>query len=143
SILQNGMQITLNGTATVGATIVVNPAELLIAGAVDATYQNSVITFGSTGPFANQTWTKLNLPGDFRNPAGALVHIIQNGSSVTFVDRNGAQSPGTWLSPNRLSAYGETVTIGSDPTVGQLLWDDGTVWNESVHLTATSNGSPV
>ena len=141
SIQQNGTQLTLNGSTTVTATVT-SPTTLLVGG-VTASYGNSKITFGSTGPFANQVWTKLDLPTDYTNPAGAIVHIYQNGNAVTFSDRNGITSPGTWLSPTRLFGYGEAVTIGSGPFQGELRWNDGTIWNTVVSLTGTSNGSAV
>jgi hypothetical protein len=69
------------------------------------------------------------------------VHITQNGSAQTFSDRNGKLSSGTWTSPTTISAYGETITIGSGRFTGQLLWQDGYVWREVVNLTGTDTGS--
>ncbi len=51
----------------------------------------------------------------------------------------GHVTPGTWTTPTKLSAtaWGESVTIG----VGTLLWDDGSIWSEDLHLDGTQNGS--
>ena len=139
SISQNGTQLTLNGSTTASA-IVTSTTQLKVGG-VNATYHDSQIMFGSAGTFANQVWTKLDLPSDFTNPAGAQVSIVANGNGVTFVDRNGTTSPGTWLTPTQLLCYGETVTVGTGPLAGELIWADGTIWSEAVHLTGTNNGS--
>ncbi|MBI3860436.1 MAG: fibronectin type III domain-containing protein [Planctomycetia bacterium] len=141
SITQNGGTLTLNGSSITSATIT-DGTKILVNGTDPALYGNGSITFLS-GTFAGQTWTKLTLPTDFTNPAGARVHIFQNGSALTFSDRNGKTSPGTWVSPTQLFGYGETVTIGSGPFSGQLIWDDGTIWSAVVHLTGTNNGSGV
>src|SRR5258707_64029 len=79
---------------TTTATVVDSPPQLVANNAVIATFQNSVIAFTS-GAFANQVWTKLDLPTDYTNPAGARVHITQSGNALTFSDRNGTQSAGT------------------------------------------------
>jgi hypothetical protein len=140
SIAQNGTQLTLNGTNHVTMTIVTSPAELLETGTAVATYQNSTITF-SSGTFAGQVWTKLDLPANYTNPIGAPVFVAQNGSAVTFTDKFGKTSPGTWLNPTQLSAFGETVTIDRGPSGGRLFWADGTVWNENLLLNAIQNGA--
>ncbi|MBI3866448.1 MAG: CSLREA domain-containing protein [Planctomycetia bacterium] len=137
TIAQNGAQLNLTGSTAAAATIT-STTQLSVAG-VTALYGDSRITFGSTGSFAGEVWTKLDLPTDFTNPAGARVHILQNDGAVTFVDRNGKQSPGAWVSPTQLSAYGEDVTIGSGTSSGQLLWDDGTIWSEAILLQGNSN----
>jgi hypothetical protein len=144
SVTQNGTTLTLQGTTAATATVV-STTQLQIGG-VNAVYGDGVITFGATGTFANQVWTKLDLPADYTNPAGALVHVAQNGTGVTFTDRNGAPSPGTWMldpvsNALELSGYGETVTVGSGTSIGELVWHDGTVWSEVVNLVGTNSGT--
>ena len=68
SIAQNGTNLTLIGSTT--ATATVTSTTQLQVGGVTATYGDSQITFGATGTFANQVWTKLDLPTDYTNPAG-------------------------------------------------------------------------
>ncbi|MBI3861889.1 MAG: DUF3494 domain-containing protein [Planctomycetia bacterium] len=134
SITQNGGVLTLIGSSTTTATIT-NSTQILVSGVNTATYGNSRITFPS-GTFAGQTWTKLDIPENFTNPTGATVHVTQNGPAVAFTDKFGNTSPGTWLSPTQLSAFGETVTFGT----GQLMWSDGTAWSENILLSGTQNG---
>jgi hypothetical protein len=81
SITQNGAQLTLTGSTTTSATIVVNPGQLLAAGAVVGTVQNSTITF-SSGVFAGQVWTKLDLPPDFTNQGGGRRAHRSSGSGA-------------------------------------------------------------
>jgi hypothetical protein len=69
------------------------------------------------------------------------VHIEHNGNTLTFVNRSGKQSAGTWTSPTQISAYGETVTIGSGTSTGELIWSDGTIWSEALSISGTDNGS--
>ncbi len=136
SITQSGSVLTLTGTATQNATIT-DATQILVNGADTATYGNSSIVF-TTGAFAGQTWTKLDLPPNYTNQTGAATRLIQNGTSLTFVDKFGNQSPGTWTSPTQISAsaWGETVTIGT----GQLLWQDGSVWSENLRLSGSKAG---
>lgn len=136
SITQSGINLTVNGTSVVSATIA--SSTQLTVGATTASYADSVINFGSTGSFANQVWTKLDLPANFANLQGNPTHVIQNGNSLTFVDKFGNTSPGTWISPTLLSAFGETVTVG----VGKLTWSDGSFWYQNLVLTGTRNGVP-
>jgi hypothetical protein len=137
SITQNGNVLTLNGASTTTATIT-SATQILVNGSDTATYGNSSITFPS-GTFAGQTWTQLNLPTDYTDPVGAAVHVTQNGPAVTFADKFGNTSPGTWISPTQLSAYGETVTIGLGTSTGQLLWADGTTWSMNAQLIGIQN----
>jgi hypothetical protein len=141
SIAQNGGTLTLREFSSITAAIT-DATRILVNGADTATYGNSSIVF-PTGTFAGQTWTKLDLPSNFTNQAGARVHCIEIGSAVTFIDRNGLQSPGDWISPTQLSGYGETVTVGNGNSRGQLFWADGTVWYENPLLTGTENGAAV
>jgi hypothetical protein len=141
SITQNGAALTLNGDSTAAASIS-DATQILVNGTDTAIYGNGSIEL-LAGTFAGQTWTKLDLPTDFTNPAGARVHITQNGNAVSFTDRNGTQSAGTWIDTTQLSAYGETVTVGSGASSGQLLWSDGTIWSEVVLLSGTSTGATV
>jgi hypothetical protein len=101
-----------------------------------ATYGNNSITF-SAGAFAGQVWTKINLPVNFTNLAGQAVHATQNGSSVTFTDSHGNMSPGTWLSANTMSAFGETLTIAT----GHVFWFDGTIWSANVDLKGSAGAT--
>jgi hypothetical protein len=139
SISQNGTALTMDGSANASATVT-STTQLQIGG-VTATYGDSQIRFGSTGTFANQVWTKLDLPTDYTNPAGARVHITQNGNALIFSDRNGTQSPGAWINPTQIAASNETVTVGSGQSTGQLLWSDGTIWSEVVKIAGTNHGS--
>jgi len=133
----SGAQITLNGSTTANAAIA-SSSQLQIGG-VTATYGNSQITFGSSGPFANQVWTKLDLPTNFTNQSGAPVQVIENGNSITFVNKFGATTPASWTSPTTLflSAWNESVTTG----IGTLTFQDGSIWSENLVLNGTNNGA--
>ena len=148
SITQSGAQLTLTGTTT-PATIVTNPGQLLAGGAVVATYSGSVISFTS-GAFAGETWTKLDLPTDFTNQGGAPVHIYtsQDGTSLTFVNKLLQTSSGSWIDPTHVKAdnwggpNGEVGTLAD----GKISWAvpgvlDPFVWSENLSLTWTQNGS--
>ena len=127
---QNAFLLELKGTSPATATaIVADSTHLSINGTNVATYGNNSITF-STGAFAGQVWTKINLPANFTNVAGQPVHAAQNGSSVTFTDKNGNTSAGTWLGTNTMLAFGETLTIAK----GHIVWFDGTIWSANVDL---------
>lgn len=142
SIDQSGNALTLKGFVTIGGNIT-DATHFLMNGVNVATYGNGSIKF-LAGTFAGQTWTKLVLPTNFTNPAGAPVHVSQNGTTVTFTDKYGIQAPGTWVNATQLSAWGEVVTIGSGNSAGQLLWADGTVWSEAIVVGGTqSGGGPV
>ncbi len=66
TISQLGSALTLNGAT---AATVIDAAHILVNGTDTATYGNSTIVF-TTGTFAGQTWTKLDLPPDFTNQQG-------------------------------------------------------------------------
>ncbi len=136
SIGQIGSQLTLDGSVAATATIT-NATQLLVNGTNTASYGNGSITF-SSGPLAGQVWTKIVLPPTFTftNRFGTTVYAVQTGAQVNFTDATGAHSQGTWISSTQLSAYGETVTIGSG---GQLLWADGSVWSPSFVSSGTKN----
>lgn len=139
SISQSGDQLTLvNGATQITATIVANPSQILVGNAVVGTYQDSSITFTS-GAFAGQTWTKLNLAANYTNSRGAATHITQNGASLTFVDSRGGTSPGFWISPTQVfaTAWNESATFDR----GKLQWQDGWTWSENLVLQGTKNGS--
>jgi hypothetical protein len=129
--------LTLNGATTASATVT-STTQLQI-GSVIATYGDSQITFGSTGTFANQTWTKLDLPANYTNSRGAATHITQNGASLMFVDSVGGTSPGQWISPTQVfaTAWNESATTD----IGRLLWQDGSIWSENLVLQGTKNGA--
>ena len=138
SITQSGGQLTLTGTSTTTATFS-GSASLLVGGSDSATFGNSTITF-SSGTFAGQVWTKLNLPTDYTNARGAATHVFPNGTSLTFVDSLGNTSPGNWISPTQVIATGwgnEIGTVGN----GKINWSIGVVWNEDLVLNGTKNGS--
>jgi|GEM_PF-3401389 len=139
SITQNGDQLTLvSGATTTTATIIVTPSQVLMGNAVVGTYQDSSITF-TAGPFAGQTWTKLDLAANYTNPRGAATHVIQTGTSLTFVNCLGQQSPGYWISPTQVfaTAWNESATI----VPGELIWQDGWNWNYNLMLQGTKNGA--
>ncbi len=137
SIDQNGNSLTLHGSSTVSAAIQ-SATQMLVGGNQPAPYANGSIMF-LAGSFAGQTWTKLDLPPDFTNQQGAAVHIMQNGTSVTFVNKFGGTASGTWVAPTLLSvpAFGETVTVSA----GRMLWQDGSIWSENIALTGNKNGA--
>ena len=137
SIAQNAGTLTLNGTLTTATATITNATQILVNGTDTATYVNSKINFTS-GTFAGETWTKLDLPGDYTNQSGAATHVIQNGTSVTFVDKFGNNSPGIWLTPTTLSATAWNQTVTTAP--GKLVWQDGTVWSENLVLNGSANG---
>jgi hypothetical protein len=138
SIAQSGANLTLNGSSVV-AGVVITPTRFNVGGTT-ANYGDSVITFGSTGPFANQVWTKLDLPADYTNQGGAAVHIMQTGAALTFVNKLGQTSAGHWISPTQFIAtdWGNEIgTVGN----GIISWSVGVVWSENLALTGTQNGS--
>ena len=140
SITQSGDQLTLvSGVNTATLTVVSTPGQLLAGGSVVAAYADSSITF-SAGSFAGQTWTKLDLPDNYTNQGGAVVHIIQNGASLTFVNKLGQTSAGHWITPTQFMAtdWGNEIgTLGN----GIISWSVGVVWSENLALNGTENGS--
>jgi hypothetical protein len=139
SITQIGMQSTLvNGGTTTSATIT-GTSQLTVSlgggGTATATFADGAISFSSNG----QIWTKLDLPPDYTNQNGAATHVIQGGSSLTFVDSQGNTSAGSWISPTQLfaTAWNESATTA----LGKLLWQDGSIWNENLVLQGARNGS--
>jgi hypothetical protein len=139
SIAQSGSQLSLNGSTTATAAVVNTPSQLLANGAVVATYQNNVITF-SSGVFAGQTWTKLDLPANYTNQGGAAVEIMQSGAALTFVNKLGQTSAGHWISPTQFMATDWGNEIGTLGT-GIISWSVGVVWSENLALTGTQNGT--
>jgi hypothetical protein len=135
SIAQNGGQLTLQGSTTTTATVT-SATQLLVAGTI-AVYGDSQITFGTTGPFANQVWTKLDLPANYTTARGVATHVNTNGNNITFVDENGVPSAATWINPTQLRAFGATVTVGN----GTLMFSNGTIWYENVSLARALNGA--
>ena len=125
---QDGFLLKLKGTSPATATVT-DSTHLLINGTDVASYGNNGITF-STGAFAGQVWTKINLAANFTNDAGQAVHAAQHGNQVTFTDKNGNTSAGTWLGTNSMLAFGETLTIDK----GHVEWWDGTIWSANVDL---------
>jgi hypothetical protein len=138
SITQDGATLTLVGSSSASATVT-NTTQLSVGG-VTATYGGSVITFGATGTFANQTWTKLDLPANYTNQGGAAVQISQSGAALTFVNKLGQTSAGHWISPTQFMAtdWGNEIgTLGN----GIISWSVGVVWSENLALTGTQNGT--
>ena len=138
SITQNAGVLTLVGSSTATATIT-NATQILVNGTDTAAYGNSSIVFTS-GTFAGQVWTKLDLPVNYTNQGGAAVQVIQNGTSLTFVNKLGQTSAGHWISPTQFIAtdWGNEIgTIGK----GIISWSAGVVWSENLVLTGTNNGS--
>jgi hypothetical protein len=135
SIAPSGNQWLLIGS-TVALGTVASPTQLQIGGST-ATYGDSRIAFGSAGPFANQVWTKLDLPANYTTARGAATHVTTNGNSIAFVDENGVSSAATWINPTQLFAFGLTATVGN----GKLTWSNGTVWYENVSLNGSVNGT--
>ena len=131
SIVPAGSQLVLIGS-TVAVGSVASQTQLQIGGTMANYSLDSQITFGSTGPFANQVWTKLDLPTDYTTDRGAATHVITNGNSITCVDQNGVPSAAAWINPTQLTAFGLLATVGN----GKLTWSNGTVWYENVHSRA-------
>ncbi len=132
-------QLVLTSLGPSGTATITSSTQFLVGGTDTANYGNSSITFPS-GTFANQTWTKLDLPSNFTNPLGAATHVIQNGAGLTFVNKAGGTSAGHWTSPTQVVAvdWGNDVgTVGN----GRIAWSDGSVWTESVVIPGTNNGA--
>jgi hypothetical protein len=136
SIVPSGTQLILIGSTVAVATIT-STTQFQVVGGAAATYGESIITFGSSGPFANQVWTKLDLPTNYTDAEGAGTHVITNGNSITFVDEFGNTRAAIWINPTQLTAFGLRVTVGS----GKLTASNGTVWYENVSLPGSLNGS--
>lgn len=135
SIVPTGTQLVLIGS-TVAVATATSPTQLQFGGAT-ATYADSRITFGSSGPFANQVWTKLDLPANYTTARGTATHVNTNGNSITCVDENGTPSAAVWINPTQLTAFGLIATVGN----GKLTWSNGTVWYENVSLNGSLNGA--
>ena len=112
SISQNGISLTLiNGSSSATATVE-STTQLQVTTSGNnsaATYGDGRISFSNNG----QIWTKLDLPTNYTNQGGAATHVIQNGTSLTFVDKLGNTSPGSWTSPTVLfaSAWNEPTGV--------------------------------
>ena len=76
---------------------------------------------------------------NYTNLSGAVTHVIQNGTSLTFVDSMGATSPGFWIGPTTVfaTAWQESATTAT----GKLLWQDGSIWSENLVINGNNNGS--
>jgi hypothetical protein len=134
SITQTGTALALvNGGNSFSATIT-SPTALQV-GASTAAFADGQITFAN-----GQIWTKLDLPADYTNQGGAAVQIMEQGASLTFVNKLGQTSAGHWISPTQFVATdwgNETGTIGN----GIISWSVGVVWSESLALSGIQNGS--
>jgi subtilase family serine protease len=140
SITQNGTALTLiNGATTNSATV--SSASLLTVSlgggsTATATYANGKISFSNNG----QVWTKLDLPANYTNQAGAAVHILQNGASLIFVDKFGNTSAGFWNTPTQVVATGWGNELGTVSN-GTIVWQGGIIWSENISLNGAANGT--
>lgn len=141
SIVQGGDQLTLTpggASATLGAFVTNAPQvlaglpQVLIGNTVVGTYGNSSISF-TTGAFAGQVWTKLDLPLDYTNLAGDDAQIKEDGATLTFSVGSAFDPRGAWKSPTQVSAFGQIGTVGN----GMITWSGGNVWTENLGI----NGS--
>ena len=139
SITQNGSALTLNGTSSTAPATITDATHILVNGTDTATYGNSSLVF-TTGTFAGQTWTKLDLPADYTNAQGAATHVIQNGNSLTFVNKFGVTSNGAWLSPTQVIATDWNNEVGTIAN-GAISWALGIVWSANPAPAGTSNGT--
>ena len=138
SISQTGSSLSLvNGLVSTTASITsATQLQVVASGKKStATYADGKITFSSTG----QVWTKLDLPSNYTNQSGAATHVIQNGATLTFVDKLGNTSPGYWISPTQVfaTAWNESATTAP----GKLLWQDGSFWSENLVFNGSNNGA--
>ena len=133
TISQTGTQLTFAGPMS-GSTTIQTPT-LLGTGSLAASYADGAISFFSNG----QVWTKLDLPTNYTNQSGSATQIIQNGASLTFVDKFGGTSPGYWTSPTQVfaTAWNESATTAP----GKLLWQDGSFWSENLVFNGSNNGA--
>jgi len=139
TITQNGTGLALVCGSTSTSATISTVTQLLVSigqnATAAATYGDGKITFSNNG----QVWTKLDLPGNYKNQSGAAVQVIQNGTSITFVNKLGATTPAFWTSPTTLflSAWNESVTTG----IGTLTFQDGSIWSINLALNGANNGS--
>ena len=140
SITQSGSSLTLVNGGTTNSATITSTSQLTVSlgggNTAVATYGNGQISFSNNG----QVWAKLDLPPDYTNQSGAAVHIIQNGTALTFVDKFGNPSPGFFISPKQVvaTAWGNEIgTVGN----GKIVWPGGIVWNENLVLNGTKSGT--
>jgi hypothetical protein len=136
AVTQNGMQLTF-----------VNVAGGTTPGTFTSATQISIPGWGQTVSFADGTlsfsagssWKKLDLSPDYRNATGDALHIIQNGTALTFVNKAGGTSPGKWISPTQVQAtnWGVTGTVAN----GTILWSNNSVWYKNLVAYASGGGS--
>jgi len=138
SITQNGGVLTLTGSTTATATVT-NTTQILVNGTDTAAYGNSSITF-SSGAFAGQVWTKLDLPADYVSSLGGQAQVSQNGANLTFVNTSGQTSPGHWINPTQVIAPSFGNEIGT-PGNGKIVWSTGEVWFENLTIPGTDGGA--
>jgi hypothetical protein len=136
AIIQNGTQLTfvnVAGGATTGSLLGPNQVSLPGWG------QTGVWVEGTLSFSAGSRWTKLDLSSDYQNLTGDPLHILQNGTALTFVNKAGGTSAGSWLSPTQVQATDWNVT--GTVINGQILWSNGSVWNKNLVVSATSSGA--
>ncbi|HTI50615.1 MAG TPA: hypothetical protein VL475_06685, partial [Planctomycetaceae bacterium] len=73
------------------------------------------------------------------NLTGDPVHVIENGTTLTFVNKAGGTSTGKWISSTQVQATDWNVT--GSVINGQILWSNGAVWNKNLVASATSSGT--
>jgi hypothetical protein len=139
SITQTGTLLTLVNGGTTNSATITSTSQLTVSlgsgNTAGATFGDGAISFSNNG----QVWTKLDLPTNYTNSRGSATQILQNGTSLTFVDSMGGTSPGYWISPTQVfaTAWNESATTA----LGKLLWQDGSIWSETLALSGTKNGS--
>ena len=140
SITQNGALLSLVDGGTTNSATVSGTSQLTVSlggsNTATATYADGKISFSSN----SQVWTKLDLPPNYTNQSGAAVHILQNGASLTFVDKFGNTSPGYWISPTQVVATGWGNEVGTVSN-GTIVWPAGIVWSENLVLNGATNGA--
>ncbi|MFN0056277.1 MAG: hypothetical protein ACKV0T_29375 [Planctomycetales bacterium] len=126
----------------------VNVAGGTTSGTFTGPTEISVPAWGQTVKFVDgqltfsggSAWKKLDLSPEFHNRHGDKVGVIQHQTAeIEFVNRLGEKSSGKWISPTEV----KTLDWNSIGTVsnGQIVWNNGTVWNKNLQVVGTGNGS--
>lgn len=122
-----------NSTSSYTAYNVLNATSLGSIATVDTTSMDGGRIQWVGGTLDGQTWVRIALGGQWANPAGDLVSIVQSGNSLTFVDKVGNQFPGSFVDAATVNAPswgGPTGLTGTLTNEGTINWSNGKSWRK-------------
>ncbi len=139
SVAQTGLSLTLTNASGGQATGTITG---VIATNIPAWGQTATFTSGGLNFSGGSIWKKLDLSPNFTNATGDAVHVTAAGTVLTFMNKVGGTTAGSWTSPTTVSApgWGVTGTVQN----GTILWSNNTAWNKNLIVLGTgSDGTGV